>query len=301
VGDRFGKGIRTAPRDALVADSSPESHRGAAFGIHRAGDTAGAVVGLLVALMVVWLSERHAVALSRPAFLTLVALSVPPAVFGVLALAIGVREVPRAQARNPTRDGDSRARPLDRRFKLFLLIMVVFTLGNSSDAFLILRAQAAGLSVAGVLGMMISFNLVYAIASGPAGALSDRVGRRWLLLAGWTVFGLIYLGFALARAGWHAWALMTVYGLYYAMTEGVAKAYVADLVPPELRGTAYGAYNAAIGLAALPASAIAGVLWQGAWGWPGLGPAAPFFLGAAMALVASLLLFALPRGLRCKS
>ncbi len=291
-GDRAGKGLRTAPRDALVADSTAESQRGLAFGVHRAGDTAGAVVGLLVAIGVVWSSQGRSVALARPAFMTLVLLSLVPAAMAVVGLAAVAREVPIARRRAA---GD-RAGPLDRRFRAFLAIVVLFTLGNSSDAFLILRARAAGLSVLGVLGMMLTFNLVYAIGSGPAGALSDRVGRRLLIVAGWLVYALIYLGFARVETGPQAWALMTVYGAYYATTDGVAKAYVADLVPPERRGTAFGAFNAAVGLAALPSSLIAGVLWQGAWGWPGLGPSAPFLFGAAMSLSAcALLAVALPR------
>jgi len=182
----------------------------------------------------------------------------------------------------------------DRRFRLFLGIVVLFTLGNSSDAFLILRAQNAGLSVAGVLGMMITFNLVYSLVSSPAGALSDRIGRRRLLVAGWLLYAVVYLGFSRATAGWHAWALMGVYGIYYGLSEGAAKAFVADLVPSERRGTAYGVYNAAIGLMALPASLVAGILWQGAGGWEGLGPGAPFLFGAVVALLAAVLLALLP-------
>ena len=292
-GDRVGKGLRTAPRDALLADSTHESQRGLAFGIHRAGDTAGAVVGLLVALGVVWSTQGRSVALGRPAFLTLVLLSLLPAALGVVGLAVGAKEVPivRRAGRATAPSGG-----LDRRFGTFLLIVILFTLGNSSDAFLILRARAAGLSVPGVLGMMLTFNLVYAVASGPAGALSDRVGRRRLIVVGWLIYALIYLGFARVETGRQAWVLMAVYGLYYAATEGVAKAYVADLVPPERRGAAYGAFNAAIGLAVLPSSLIAGVLWQGAGTWAGFGPAAPFLFGAAMSLLACILLvFTVPR------
>jgi MFS family permease len=147
----------------------------------------------------------------------------------------------------------------------------------------------------GVLGMLLSFNMIYAALSGPAGALSDRVGRRRLLVAGWLLYGLVYLGFAGMTAGWQAWALMAVYGVYYGLTEGVARAYVADLVPAELRGTAYGVFNAAVGLAAFPASFLAGLLWQGAFGWPGLGPGAPFYWGAALALLAVSLLLMWPK------
>jgi MFS family permease len=178
-----------------------------------------------------------------------------------------------------------------------LLIVTLFTLGNSSDAFLILRAQERGLNVLGVMGMLVTFNLIYTLVSGPAGALSDHVGRRQLIVGGWLTYGLIYLGFALARTAWHVWALFALYGVYYGMVEGTAKAMVGDLVRADQRGTAYGVYNAAVGLTALPASLIAGVLWQGIGSWGGLGPSAPFFFGAMLALVAvALLILWMPRG-----
>jgi MFS family permease len=300
-GDRVGKGVRTAPRDALVADSTPADVRGLAFGIHRAGDTAGAVVGLVVALAVVWAGQGAAVLLARSTFFTLVLLSVPPAVLAVLGLALAARDTHTPAHQDRRAPGRGAPGPgfaaLPARFRAFLVVVVLFTLGNSSDAFLVLRAQYAGLPLLGVLGMMISFNLVYAMVSGPAGALSDRLGRRRLILGGWLIYSAIYLGFTAVRAGWHAWALMTLYGLYYALTEGVAKAYVADIVPAELRGRAYGVYNAAIGLTALPASLIAGILWQGLGPWHGFGPAAPFLFGAGMALLAALLgLAVMPAG-----
>jgi len=284
--DRVGKGIRTAPRDALIADSIDEHHRGLAFGLHRAGDTAGAVLGLVIALLAVTLTQSQAVSLSRDTFQTIVLISIVPAVLAVVVLALGAREVPiTARHEAPTLS----LRGLDRRFKTFLIIVVIFTLGNSADAFLILRAQERGLSVTGVLGMLITFNVVYALVSGPAGALSDRLGRRRLILFGWGARGLVYLGFALAQTGWQVWLLYAAYGLYYGTVEGTAKALVADLIPTERRGTAYGVYNAVIGLAALPASLLAGVLWQGIGDWGGFGPAAPFLAGAILALTAMLL------------
>ncbi len=147
------------------------------------------------------------------------------------------------------------------------------------------------------MGMLVTFNLVYTLVSGPAGALSDRIGRRRLIAGGWLAYGLIYLGFALAGTAWQVWLLFALYGVYYGMAEGASKAMVADLVFPKGRGTAYGVYNAAIGLTAFPASLIAGVLWQGIGGWEGLGPRAPFLFGAAMALIAvALLVWWLPRG-----
>jgi MFS family permease len=293
--DRMGKGIRTAPRDALVADSIDERHRGIAFGLHRAGDTAGAVLGLLVALGVIWAAQGGQLELSRASFQTVVLLSIVPAALAVLVLALGAKDVQRGGGKAQTPPALSLA-GFERRFKIFLLIILLFTLGNSSDAFILLRAQERGLNVLGILGMTITFNLVYALVSGPAGALSDRIGRRKLIVGGWFVYGLIYLGFALAGATWQVWALFTAYGVYYGMFEGAAKAMVADLVRPEQRGTAYGVYNAAVGLASFPASLIAGLLWQGVGAWGGFGPGAPFLFGAALALSAAVLLTAwLPR------
>lgn len=286
--DRVGKGIRTAPRDALIADSVGEDQRGMGFGIHRAGDTAGAFLGILIALIVVWLAQRGDLHLQRTTFQQVVLLSIIPAGLAVLVLAFGAREV-RAERGRAERPSLSLA-GLGSSFQVFLLIVVLFTLGNSSDAFLILRAQDRGLSVLQVLGMLLTFNAIYSIISGPAGALSDQIGRRRLIVGGWLVYGLIYLGFALAQRGWHVWALYGLYGVYYGMAEGTAKALVADLVPVEKRGTAYGVYNAAVGLTAFPASLIAGLLWQG------VGPAAPFFFGSCLALLSVILLWGwLPR------
>ena len=207
--DRAGKGLRTAPRDALMADSVTSARRGLAFGVQRAGDTAGAVVGIGLALILL-LGRPGSGDLSRPLFQTIVLWSLVPAGAAVLVLVLGVREHGRA-APKPASARWSLA-GLDRSFQLYLVIILLFTLGNSSDAFLILRARAAGMSVPGVLGMMLTFNLIYAALSGPAGALSDRIGRRRLLMAGWGVFAFVYLGFAWMRAPWQAWVLMASTG-----------------------------------------------------------------------------------------
>lgn len=286
VAERVGKGIRTAPRDALVADSIAPQHRGLAFGLHRAGDTAGALVGVLIAAALVGASQRGNLLLTRETFQRVVLWSLIPAALSVVVLAFGAREV----ALRPKEAPRFTLRGWDKRFYGFLLTVILFTLGNSSDAFLLLRAQERGLGLVQILLMVASFNLVYTLLAGPAGALSDKVGRRRLIVIGWLVYGLIYLGFALAKAGWHIWVFYALYGVYYAMAEGVAKALVADLIPPEKRGTAYGVFNAAIGLTAFPASALAGLLWQGVGSWRGFGPSAPFFFGAALALVAAVLI-----------
>jgi MFS family permease len=290
VADRFGKGVRTAPRDALVADSIDEKQRGLAFGLHRAGDTAGAFLGVLIAALIVWMTERGAADLTRHTFQILVLASIVPAVLAVLVLALYARETGiQKKSQIPVLS----LKGMDTRFKLFMLVLILFTLGNSSDAFIILLGQKRGLDVVQILLMLVTFNLIYSLLSGPLGSLSDRVGRRRLIIAGWIAYGLVYLGFALSKTGWQIWMFYSLYGVYYAATEGSARAFIADLVPSERRGTAYGLYNAAIGLMAFPASAIAGLLWQGAFGWHGLGAPAPFFLGAILALLAGLLFWTL--------
>jgi MFS family permease len=291
--DRVGKGIRTAPRDALVADSVTPEVRGLAFGFHRALDTAGALLGILIAALVVWLAQKATLELSRSTFQAVVLFSILPAFIAVLSLMIGARDVPVHGHR--TRPQVS-LRGLGRPFTIFLVIVGLFTLGNSSDAFLVLRAQTLGVSVIGILLMIAMFNLIYSLISTPAGSLSDRIGRRRLIVGGWLVYAGIYLGFALARTGWQVWWLYVLYGVYYGLALGSANALVSDLVPENLRGTAYGTYNAVIGLLTFPASLIAGILWQGLGPWSGFGPSAPFLFGAALALLASLLMaFWMPR------
>jgi MFS family permease len=287
--DRVGKGIRTAPRDALVADSIAPGQRGLAFGFHRAADTGGAVVGLLVAMGVVWSLQGADLTLHADAFRTLVWVSLIPAGLGVLSLALAAHEVRRKPSDEAPRIG---LRGLGRPFATFLVIVGVFELGNSADAFLVLRAQERGLSVLGILSVLLAFNAVYALVATPAGRLSDRVGRRPVLAAGWGLYALVYLGFAAADAPWHTALLYPAYGAYYGLTYGTAKAVVADLVPESLRGTAYGTYHATLGLLDLPASLLAGIAWQGLGGFQGFGPAAPFVMGSVLAAIATVALLA---------
>jgi MFS family permease len=288
VADRVGKGVRTAPRDALIADSIDHKNRGKAFGIHRAGDTAGALVGLLIALGVVWLSQGDSLSLSRDTFQWVVLVSILPAALAVLVLASGAKDPPSTAAASgaPPRIGLG-LKTLDPLFRRFLLVVMLFTLGNSADAFLILRSQERGLGVPAVLGLLVVFTLVYATVSGPFGILSDRIGRRRIILGGWLAYAGIYLGFALTNQTWQIWGLYALYGLYYGATEGVVKAYVADIVTGDQRGLAYGLYNAAVGIVAFPASLLAGILWQGIGPWSGFGASAPFVFGAGLALTAT--------------
>ncbi|MGB9521848.1 MAG: MFS transporter, partial [Anaerolineales bacterium] len=233
--DRVGKGIRTAPRDALVADSVTKETRGLAFGFHRAMDTAGAMSGILISFLVVWLVQKNTLQLAKSTFQTIVLFSLVPAFLAVLSLIVGAQDVPIKGAHTAPKLS---LRGMGKPFLVFLVIVGIFTLGNSSDAFLVLRAQNLGISVSGILLMLAMFNLIYALVSTPAGSLSDRIGRRRLIIGGWLVYAMIYLGFAFAQSAWQIWVLYVVYGLYYGMAFGTANALVADLVPENLRGTA---------------------------------------------------------------
>ncbi len=229
--------------------------------------------------------------LSLDTFKLIVLVSIIPGVLAVLVLAFGAVEV--TGAGGGVEMKRLSLKDVDPRFKYFLFVLILFTLGNSSDAFILLRGQERGLSILQVMGMSLTFNVLYTIMAGPLGAWSDKVGRRRVILGGWLAYGLVYLGFAFSKTGGEIWALFALYGLYYAATEGTARALVADLVPDTQRGTAYGFYNAAVGITVLPASLIAGLLWQGLGTWTGFGASAPFFFGALMALLAGILFMSL--------
>jgi MFS family permease len=278
-GDRAGKGVRTAPRDALVADVTPAEVRGRAFGFHRAADTLGAVVGPAVALGLL--------AAFADNFRLIFILAFVPAAAAVGLVAF-VRERPPAPAGGGT--GGVGWRELGGGFYVFLGISLVFALGNSSDVFLLLRAKDLGLSNSEVVLSYMLFNMVYAALAMPAGIVSDRMGRRSVIGGGFGVFAAVYLGFALAGRGAVVWPLFAVYGVHMALTEGVGRAFVADFVPSERRATALGLYQGAMGAMILLSSVIAGALWDA------IDPAAPFFLGGATALAAlALLVVALGR------
>jgi MFS family permease len=284
--DRLGKGVRTAARDALIADSTPAERRGLSFGFHRAADTGGAFVGLSLVALLVWLGEKNALKLDVSVYRNLVLAGIVPGFLGT-ALLLAVREISGAK-----KSAGRQKAPLDRRFKTLVVIMVLFTLGNSSDAFLMLRSQNVGLTVLHISLILVAFNAIYTLAAMPLGAWSDRVGRPRVIRLGWFVYAAVYLVFAIASKPWHIVAAWLVYAIYYAMVEAMGRALVADFVPSEQRATAYGVYGTAVAISALPASLIAGVLWQGVWSWKGFGPSAPFYFGSAMALLAALLLTA---------
>lgn len=285
--DRVGKGVRTAPRDALIADVTPEQHRGRAFGFNKAMDKAGAVAGLLLAAWILEIMQSGQGMLTHAGYQALVLLSVIPGLAAVFILVVGVREPASSRSDHSKKDFLG-WHSLDSRFKAFLGVIVLFTLGNSSDAFLMLRAQTVGLSTREIFLLLSAFNLVVTLSSLPGGILSDRLGRRGLIISGWSIYALIYFGLGIATAAWHVGVLYVLYGLYYGAFQGAASALVADLVPPERRGTAYGLFNGAIGVTVFPASLIAGLLWQ----W--FSPAAPFFFGAALACLSSCLLLLIP-------
>ncbi len=286
LADRVGKGIRTSPRDALIADSSTEDKRGITFGFHRALDTAGAFVGLGLAGTIIFFSQGTALQISQETFQLLVLVAAVPGVLGVLVLAVLVKDI---KAASSAKVASSAKEAFGGKFKLFLCIVVLFSLGNSSDAFLALRSQNVGLSAFEVVLALIIFNIVYAVGATPLGALADRVGKRKVLVSGWLCYAAVYFGFALVAAAWMVWFLWFLYGVYYAAADGVARAFAADFVPAEQRGAAYGVYHAAVGITALPASLLAGLLWQGLGNWQGFGPAAPFFFGGSLAMVAAVL------------
>lgn len=282
--DRLGKGIRTAPRDAIIADSIVAERRGDAFGFQRAGDTLGAFIGLTIAIVIVYWSQQSAFELAQTTFAAIVWLSMIPAAAAVVLLAWGVQERRRESAGKEKRQARLSLAAFDPRFRLALASVAIFTLGNSADAFIVLLAQDRGASVLTTLLMVLLFNGVYTVFAQPFGKLSDRIGRRRVILAGWSFYALVYLGFALSSAVWQIAVLWALYGLYYAMTEGAVKSLVADLVPGAQRGAGYGWLNGVIGLMALPASLIAGILWQV------IAPAAAFVFGAFMAGVAMMLM-----------
>jgi MFS family permease len=274
--DRLGKGIRTAPRDALIADSVSEADRGRAFGLHRGLDTAGAVVGALLALALMWLTHDNLRLVIMLAFV--------PGALSVLA--IGRLKEPRP-AHTPPAEKNAAA-PLGKRFRWYVGVWTVFAVVNSSDAFIILRAQNAGLGTTAVILLYVLYNVVYAAASPRLGTLSDRLGRRPVLAGGLLVFALVYAGFAVANATWQLVALFAFYGLYIAATEGVGKAFAVDLVPSGSRAHAVGVFGMVTGLATLVASLAAGALWTA------IGPWAAFALGSVGALASAGLLLAVP-------
>lgn len=276
--DRLGKTIRTSARDALIADATEPAARGAAFGLHRAMDTAGAVVGPLTGWLILFLWPRI-----NLGWVFVVAL-LP----GLASAALVAMAVPEKR----TAPGEGHAPRIRQRFPPafwpVLIVMGVFSLANSSDSFLILRSSEMGLTNGAAILAFALYNMVYALASSPFGALSDRIDRRWIIATGWFVYAAVYLGFGLAHAGWAAWILLAVYGIYQAMVEGVSKALVSDIVPSRQRAGAIGLIYTVAGFGQLFGSVVAGATWKRTVAGTPL--RMPFAIAAAFAVVAAFLL-----------
>ena len=277
--DRVGKGFRTAPRDAIIAASTESDRLGLAFGIHRTLDTAGAIVGPAVALLIlaVWAADYRSVFW----------LSILPGLVSIALIAWIITPGGRSRIMSGTSSWSFRG--LGTPFVGFLLVVGLFSLGNSSKAFMILKAQHVGVTPMWITGIYMAFNVSYVLVSIPAGVLADRLGKPPVIIAGFILFALVYAGFAMAANLWAILGLFILYGVYMGLTEGVQRAYLATLVPEGRMATGFGLYHMIVGLAILPASLIAGMLWDH------ISPAAPFWFGTGMAVLATLAFIALTR------
>jgi len=282
--DRIGKGIRTAPRDVLVSESANQDSLGKAFGIHKALDMAGSAVGILTAYFL--LAGLNGKSIDFKSFFLL---SMIPSIFGLIALLL-VKEKKTAYVPKKREEFWKNAKAINGNLKLYLVVAFIFTIGNSSNTFLLLRAKSIGFNDQNVVLLYFIYNISAALLSIPLGKLSDRIGRKKLLVGGYLVFAAVYFGFAFITSQAMMVAMFILYGLYTAMTAGVERAYIAEISPPELKGTMLGLQSTIVGVALLPASVIAGFLWTG------FGAFAPFTFGALLALIAALLLVFLMKG-----
>lgn len=274
--DGVGKGTKDAPRDALIAQSAGESKLGFSFGYQRMLDTFGSAIGPLATAGLLILLGKGNMSYRIIFYIAGVVSAVT-----LLLILVFVTEKKEVSTQNKNVFNFSL---LKGKFLFFLIIMLIFTLGNSSDSYLILRAEDIGVSVIAIPVIYALFNMFYAVLAVPAGALSDKIGRTRVMQAGWIIYAISYLGFALAKHQWQIWVVYIFYGMYYATTEGIAKALVANLVPNDKRGTAYGFFNASLGVMTLPANLIAGYLWDH------ISPASVFYFGAACSVIAFILL-----------
>ena len=289
--DRIGKGIRTAPRDAIIAESTSAEHLGRAFGFHRAMDTFGAIVGPAIALIVIYLYSHQFsstvlnmedIKIIENAFRTIFWFSIIPGLIAVFLIIFFVRErIIKSQSDNPTSIFQHSLRSAD--FRKFLLIVGIFSLGNSSMAFIILKVQDVGATTLNITFLYLLFNAVYSFSSMPAGIAADYFGKKRMILISYILFGLIYFGFAYSKTQTHVWTLLLLYGVFMGISEGIQRAFVATLLSNNYLGTGYGVYHTMIGLIALPSSLIAGFLWDIK------GPQATFLFGAITAAIASTL------------
>jgi MFS family permease len=272
--DRLGKGIRTAPRDAIIAESAAPTHLGRAFSFHRAMDTMGAVAGPAITLFL--LSAFH------NDYRQVFWLSMFPGAVAVLLIVLCIKE-----RKNPLLRPESRPKltsgHFDWRIRGFIVIATLFALGNSSDVFLILRAEQTGIPAMMIPAVYLTFNLIYTFSAIPAGIAADRFGRKRIILLGFILFAGLYYGFAVVENAAATWWLFGLYGLFMGLTEGIQKAFLASIIPPDFKATAFGVHATAVGMATLPASLIGGLLWDR------VSPAATFYFGAAMASLSALL------------
>jgi MFS family permease len=270
----LGKGIRTAPRDAIIAESVESTHLGRAFSFHRAMDTLGAVVGPAITFGLLGIFNND--------YRQIFWISMVPGVIAVILIIFFIQErkkQPKPEAERPKLTLNH----FDWKMKFFIVIATIFALGNSSDAFLILRAQQVGIPVATIPVVYLVFNLFYSLSAIPAGMAADKFGKKRIILLGFVLFAGLYYGFAVAKAASTIWLLFGLYGLFMGFTEGIQKAFLATIIPPDFKATAFGVYAAVVGLAMLPASLIAG------WLWDHVSPASTFYFGAATATLAAIL------------
>lgn len=271
--DRFGKGIRTAPRDALVAESAEDGKLGRTFGIHKMLDLLGASIGILLAFLILTLNTDN--------YRTLFIISIIPAMIGTFFICL----VKDSGKRKEVKRIDFKWKALDKKLKLFLIIVFIFTLGNSSNSFILLRAYSAGFDEKEVILLYFVFNVVGSILSYPIGKLSDTTGRKYTLSAGYLMYGLVYLGIGLLNTKFAFWSLFALYGIYTALTAGGERALIAETGPREMKASALGLHSAIVGIGLLPASMIAGFLWNS------FGEAVPFVFGGSLALLSGVAVF----------
>ena len=282
--DRVGKGIRGAPRDALIAESVPPSERGFAFGFNRAADHLGAVFGPIAGFVLLMIFAVDTQSPTIREYQQVFLFASVPVVIGLLVIAFLVREDPKPDLTVTAAPPNFSLKGFDGNFKRFLVVIAVFTLSNSTDAFLLLRAGQAGISPVVLPLLWMTLHISKVVSSLIGGDLSDKFGRKTLIISGWAIYSLVYIGFAFVTSAWQVWLLFIIYGIYFGLTEGVEKAFVADMVPEKRRGTAYGLYNLAFGITVFPASLLFGLVWNQ------FGAPTAFLSSACVSLVAILLL-----------
>ena len=272
--DRFGKGVRTAPRDAIIAESTDKAYLGRAFGFHRSMDTMGAVAGPALAFFLLGIFSND----YRKVFW----LSIIPGVIAVLLIILFITEKKKTVVAHEDRPKLT-LKHFDWKFKFFVIIAGLFAVGNSSDVFLILRAEQVGVPTVMIPVVYLFFNLVYSLSSIPAGMAADKFGKKRVILLGFLLFAILYFGFAVASSTRAIWILFCLYGLFMGLSEGIQKAFLSTIIPQDFKATAFGAYNTVVGLAMFPASLVGG------WLWDNVSPAATFYFGAITATVSAIL------------